>query len=249
MDQQGEIVLAKALAESAPYYLKYGNLDLDHITQIGPKAGIPNYPAFETGRPVEVRVDGARTFVKGEIFQGAGADNANSFWASLTGTVPPQRWYPSVAGAVLPEGRETRIQPNGDRVTLIKGVRWTNIGLSKTPVNSGVPPVAAAPLDLLAESTTATGGFRMPSTEAVAAAGLRAADRDHHLPRDMAELDYLTLCERLAGDIRRRRLADCSIPGLVAHAERHYRVSKSAAIDLAENGLEGLRRSIAHSCA
>ena len=31
-DYQGEIVLAKALAESADYYRQFGNLDLDHIT-------------------------------------------------------------------------------------------------------------------------------------------------------------------------------------------------------------------------
>src|SRR5690606_15077846 len=57
VDHQNEVVLQKALAESADYYLRHGNVDLSHYTLIGPKAGIANFLEYEIGKPVEVRVD------------------------------------------------------------------------------------------------------------------------------------------------------------------------------------------------
>ncbi len=152
LDQQNETVLAKALAESSDYFLRYGNLDIDHITQIGVKAGIPEYELYEIGRPVDVRVDGAKTFVKGEVFTGAGkaAEKANNFWSTLTELNPPQRWYPSVGGQVL--ARESAVDPKGyHKKSLVTKVRWTNIGFSKTPVNSEVPTVSTVPFGVLAK--------------------------------------------------------------------------------------------------
>ena len=58
VDQQGEIVLARALGDSAPFFLQYGNLDLDHVTQIGPKRGIADYAAYEIGRRILHRLVG-----------------------------------------------------------------------------------------------------------------------------------------------------------------------------------------------
>lgn len=151
-DQQNEVVLQKALSSSADYYLRYGNLDIDHVTQIGAKAGIPDYNLFEIGRPVEARFADGRTFVKGEIFSGAGpaAERASQFWSSLTDLKPPARWYPSVGGAVLDKAIE--IDPKTKlRKAFVKKVRWTNIGFSKTPVNQTVPTVATVPFGALAK--------------------------------------------------------------------------------------------------
>lgn len=152
-DQQGEVVLAKALAESADYYLKFGNLDIDHYTQIGAKRGIPNYESFEIGRPVAVRIEDGTTFVKGQIFSGAGpaAERANMFWSTLTDISPPQRWYPSVGGGVA--GKELAIDPlTKARYTVISKVRWTNIGFSKTPVNDNLSTVTTEAFGPLAKS-------------------------------------------------------------------------------------------------
>ena len=93
LDQQGEVVLAKALEESADYYLKFGNLDIDHYTQIGARNGIPNYELFEIGRPVDVACREGATFVKGQIYSGSGvaAERANAFWSSVTELSPPPR--------------------------------------------------------------------------------------------------------------------------------------------------------------
>ena len=152
LDQQNEVVLAKALEASASYYLQYGNIDLDHLTQVGAKAGIPDYNLYEIGRPVDVRVDGTRTFVKGQVFSGSGpaADKANQFWNSITGVNPPQRWYPSVGGAVLEKATDIDPETHGKR-SLVTKVRWTNIGMSKTPVNSAVPTASTIPFGVLAK--------------------------------------------------------------------------------------------------
>lgn len=158
IDQQNEVVLQKALASSSDYYLRYGNLDIDHVTQIGAKAGIPDYNLFEIGRPVEARFSDGRTFVKGEIFSGSGpaAQRANDFWSSLTEVNPPARWYPSVGGAVLDKAVE--IDPRTKlRKAFVKKVRWTNIGFSKTPVNQTVPTVATVPFGALAKCWGAGG--------------------------------------------------------------------------------------------
>src|SRR5580704_14596951 len=65
-DYQNEVILAKALADSADYFLKYGNIAHEHYTQTSKPnpaknwPGIPNHESFEIGRPVEARVDGKR---------------------------------------------------------------------------------------------------------------------------------------------------------------------------------------------
>lgn len=157
-DLQNEVILQKALKESAEYFLRFGNIDLDHYTQIGkpnPKkgvAGIPNYELYEIGRPVDVRVDGKRTFVKAQINSGEGiaAEKANIFWSSITEVNPPKRWYPSVGGAVLSKSTAFD-ESTGAEYPVIDKVRWSNIGLSLTPVNADVPEVSMIPIEMLAK--------------------------------------------------------------------------------------------------
>ena len=63
-DLQDEMVLQKALTDSAEYFLRFGNIDIDHYTKIGvpnPQKGyigIPNFELYEIGRPIDVRADG-----------------------------------------------------------------------------------------------------------------------------------------------------------------------------------------------
>lgn len=103
VDQQGERVLAKALDESAQHFLKFGNIDIDHYTILGPRMGLANHMSYEVGRPVDVTIRGERTFVKAQLYKGSGdlARNANMVWESMTQLNPPARWYPSVGGSVL----------------------------------------------------------------------------------------------------------------------------------------------------
>ena len=67
------------------YVLKYGLIDIDHYVMLGPKLGIPDYQAYEIGRPLDVKQDGKSTFVKAEIYRGATtmAAEASKFWSSM----------------------------------------------------------------------------------------------------------------------------------------------------------------------
>lgn len=156
-DHQDEIVLQKALEASSDYYLRHGNIDLDHFSILGPKAGIPNFMEYEIGKPAQVQVSGKSTFVKAELYAGDSpmARNANMVWDSLTKQTPPSRWYPSVGGAVL--AKSVKLDPaSGDKVAVIERVRWNNTALSRTPVNRSVPTVSLAPVGTFAKSL---GGF------------------------------------------------------------------------------------------
>lgn len=163
-DYQDEVVLAKALADSSDYYLRHGNVDLDHFSILGPKAGIPDYMEYEIGKPAEVRANGKSTFVKAELYQGesAMARKANMVWDSQTKQTPPSRWYPSVGGAVL--AKSIKLDPeNGAKVAVIERVRWNNLALSRTPVNKSVPEVSLAPVGIFAKSL---GGFVIKALDA-----------------------------------------------------------------------------------
>lgn len=232
-DHQGEVVLAKALEASASYFLRFGNLDLDHITQIGAKAGIPEYPRYEIGRPADVKVAGRRTFVKGQIYRGEGpvAQRANDFWDSLTKLSPPQRWYPSVGGAVEAKSTEFDPETKGKR-TVIKSVRWTNIGFSKTPVNLAVPTVSTIPMDVLAKSW-GPGGLDLTKaltanpgvTDVAAITGGGALAKQSLEPRVQSYWDFR---DRVAGEMRRRRVQPAP-EALFGHATRNFGLNPAEA--------------------
>lgn len=247
LDYQDEVTLAKALGDSAPYFLRYGNLDLDHITQIGPKRGISDYPAYEIGRPVDVKLDGPRTMVKGEIYSGDTpvAANANIFWDSITKLRPAQRWYPSVGGKIL--DRDEGFDPKR-RVArkVIKAVRWTNIGFSKTPVNPEVPTVTTIPFGVLAKCWDADGLDLMKALEAgygtdaatlAGGAALRGQSLDRHLQ------SYWDFRDRAADDVRGRRVG-LSPEGLSNHAREHYGLDAATAAEWTERFLADIRAGI-----
>lgn len=161
-DYQGERVLCKALEASRDYYLRYGNVDLDHLTLLGPTQGVPDYHLYEIGQPVAVQIDVPTTFIKAQLYRGdsSAARHAEEVWASMTRQSPPARWYPSVGGAVL--RKDPSVDPEtGQPEAIVSEVRWTNIGLSKTPVNLAVPTVATMPFGVFAKAWTPGGGFDM----------------------------------------------------------------------------------------
>lgn len=157
-DYQGERVMAKALAESAGYFERYGNFDIQHRSMIGLASGDPDYHLHEIGRPERVRVDSDRTFVKGIVFSGEGrvAEAANNFWDSLTRLQPAQRWYPSVGGKI--QEIKKAIDPETQQPTrCITKVIWSNVGFSRTPVNPAVPQVSTVPFGVLLKCLTPDG--------------------------------------------------------------------------------------------
>jgi len=244
-DLQGEIVLAKALAESADYYLKFGNLDLEHYTQIGAKKGIPNYESFEIGRPIEVRVQNDVTFVKGQIFcgQGPAAERANQFWSSITDISPPQRWYPSVGGGVADKGVGT--DARGNKVAVIRQVRWTNIGFSKTPVNPTLSTISTSAFGPLAKSWGAAmllKGLEAGGGSDVATLTGGAALRVQSLDQQL--MSYVDFRDQFASLIHGGEVKTMTQPGLIQAAQERFDLPAEAAADYIERFLTDLQSAL-----
>ena len=258
-DYQNEVILAQALADSADYYLKYGNLDLDHYTQIGKPnpaknwPGIPNYEWFEIGRPVAARIDGKRTFVKGHISSGTGpaAEKANLFWSSLTELNPPQVWYPSVGGAVLE--KSTAVDAStGAAYPVIKKVRWTNIGFSKTPVNPDVPEVSTIPIGVLAKSWSAhgldlrktlTAGYGTDSATLTGGSALRQGNGDAAGMGNGGVLDYWNFRDQFAHLFMTGEVSH-GVKDMVMEAASRFQLSRAVAAEYVERFLDDLQRGM-----
>ena len=248
LDQQNEIVLAKALADSSDYYLKFGNLDIDHYTQIGARSGIPNYELFEIGRPVEVAVRGGSTFVKGHIYSGTGqaAEKANAFWSSLVDVTPAQRWYPSVGGSVI--AKSIVIDPaTKNKRAVINKVRWSNIGFSKTPVNANLSTVSTIPFGALAKSMTAGGWDFIKAIEAgygTDAAALSGGGALRKQSLEPALLSYWDFRDRLADLISHGRVSAGKPAQLIKLAQERFGMSVDVAAASVERFLGDLQMSL-----
>lgn len=247
VDHQNEVVLQKALAESSEYYLRHGNVDLSHFSLLGPKSGIPDYMTYEIGKPSAVQVNGKKTFVKAELYQGDSpmAKNANMVWDSLTKQRPPSSWFPSVGGAVL--AKSVRVdQKTGEKVALIERVRWSNVALDRMPVNKTVPQVSMAPVGTFAKSL---GGFVLIKgleagygTDSATLTG-GAATRKQSL--DGRVHSYWDFRDRLAADMRSG--AAGKNPGardLAAHAEKNFSLSSDEAAEWVERFVRDLKTGL-----
>ena len=247
VDHQNEVILQKALSESSEYYLRHGNIDLSHFTILGPKSGIPNYMEYEIGKPTAVQVNGKRTFVKAELYQGDSpmARNANLVWDSLTRQTPASTWFPSVGGSVL--SKSVKIDPKtGEKVAVIDRVRWNNTALDRCPVNKTVPTVSTAPVGTFAKSL---GGFVIAKaleagygTDSAALAG-GAAMRKQSL--DGVVHSYFDFRNKLAAQMRSG--AAGKNPGareLVTHAAKQFGVSPDQAAEWVERFMRDLKNGL-----
>lgn len=207
VDRQDEVVLQKALLDSADYYLRHGNIDLSHYTILGPKSGIPDYMAYEIGKPVEVKVDGRSTYIKAELYQGdsAMARNAGIVWDSLTKQVPPARWYASVGGSVL--SKSVRTDELGNRIAVVDKVRWNNTALDRCPVNRTVGEVSTVPVGVFAKSLN---GFVLKTLAAGYGTDAATLDGGSALRQQSLDTGYESFKNKLAGLIRRNgKLKNC----------------------------------------
>lgn len=261
LDQTNEVVVAKALADQAGFYKNYGNLDIDHYTVIGAKAGIPDYLTYEIGKPVDVQQRGGATFVKAELFAGQGpmAEKANMVWDSIYKLRPQQRWYPSVGGAVLAKSLSID-QATGARKTLITRVRWTNIGLSKTPANQHVPTASLIPVGVFAKSLTASGAVDWTMTKMLSAgygadsatleggAALREQSLDGaHGSRSASRdgMTYFDFRERLARAIRSGEAgANPDSEALMRHAVHTFGLPEGKAAEHVERFVRDLQNGL-----
>jgi hypothetical protein len=252
VDQQNERVMAKALEDSADHYLKFGNVDLDHYSLLGkpnPRTGyvgLPNHELYEIGRPTQVRIEGRRTFVKSQLYSGDTdlAKNANMVWDSMTNLNPPARWYPSVGGAVL--AKSVQIDPETkNKIGVVEKVRWTNVALSRTPVNQNLPTAQTIPFDALAKCWGASGldfakaleaGYGTDSASLTGGAALGKQSLDTGKPAN-----YFDFRDRLAGDMRSGLLAKPNARDIVKHCARHFGLSLDEAAEYTERFMRDLK--------
>jgi hypothetical protein len=165
-DQQDEIVLSKALKESADHFLKFGVLDIDHksMPPVARRLGIERPEEWAIGQPLDVGFTGDMTFVKAQLYQGDTplVRRANDVWDGMTKVNPPVRYYASVGGAVLEKSVEVNPETN-ERVAVISKVRWNNLALSLSPVNQHLDSASAAPIGTFCKSLN---GFVVKTLEA-----------------------------------------------------------------------------------
>lgn len=243
-DIEGEIVLAKALKDSADYFLKFGVLDLDHksMPSVAQKMGLIA-EEWAIGQPLDVKFSGDTTIVKAKLYSGdtSLAVKANNVWDGLTKLNPPARYYASVGGQVL--GREIRLDPQtGDRIPVITKTRWNNLALSSTPVHDGLDVASAAPMGVFAKSlngyifakaleasyatdaTVMTGG---------AALSMQSIDTGMH--------SYFDFRERLSAAIRAHQVGR----DITNYAIHTFGLSHEQASDWVEKFLRGIKQSAA----
>lgn len=252
VDQQNEVVAAKALADSAGYFLRYGNIDIDHFTLLGKPnpakgyAGIPNYEHFEIGRPVDVRQRDGVTFVKAQIYSGSGpaVEKANDFWSSLVDVTPPKRWYPSVGGAVLEKAVEIDSKTQM-RKAIIKRVRWNNIGVSKTPVNQHVGNCATMPLGAFAKAMGPGGLDLAKALEAGYGTDSATLSGGGALRRQSLDgAQYSRLREQVCAAIRDGRIHTPAADAISAFVATHFGLSLDEAAGFTERLMRDIHRDL-----
>jgi hypothetical protein len=148
-DTDGDVVLQKALMDSADSFIATGHLDIDHKSEIGHRMvpPIPDPMSYIVGRPVSVKAEsGGRTFVEGEISRSMdGSHNPvrnryDEFWDTMMRN-PPVQWFASIygfpgqdlmdcRGGTCPGSEATRF--------IIKSIDWRSLAFTRTPKNTAL---------------------------------------------------------------------------------------------------------------
>lgn len=247
-DQQGEIVLAKALKDSVAVFKKFGVLDLDHksMPSVARQYGIENPEDWIIGQPIDVTFNGGTTIVKAELRRGDTplAEKANKVWEGLTQVSPPDRYYASVGGAVT--SREIRLDPvSKSKVPVITGTRWSNLALSLNPVHPDLSPASPTPIGVFAKSL---GGFVMKALETgygTDSAGLTGGAAMRMQSLDGAPVNYFVFRERLADAMRHGAVAkNPSINDLIAYSKGIFGLSLSDAAEYVERFIRDLKTGL-----
>ncbi|WP_443698747.1 hypothetical protein [Pseudomonas sp.] len=254
-DQQNEYVLAKALEDSAEHFLKFGNIDIDHksMAPIAKMYGIENPETWEVGVPEDVRVDGQSVLVKARLFKGDTplAAKANMVWDSMTKLNPAARWYASVGGATL--AKAAGVDPaTNNKVNFVTKVRWSNLAISRQPVNQHVSAATTVPFGALAKCWTPD-GFDMfkaleasYATDAVgktggAAFGQQSLDTGGQQPHS-----YYGFRNKLAAAMKSKELTDMTMPSMIAFSTQKFNLAPNEAAEWVDRFLGDLKSSLSN---
>ena len=142
-DLEGDIIEQKALLDSADSFIKTGHIDIDHLSEIGSRLGIPNPESYIIGRPTEVKDLGSkRTGVVAEIMRSNDGsidiikNRYDSFWKTLQNE-PPVAWRASVFGYPADDGvidcRGTTCDSGATRFH-VKALDWKSLAMTRNPI-------------------------------------------------------------------------------------------------------------------
>lgn len=247
-DQQGEIVLAKALKDSVEVFKKFGVLDLDHksMPSVAAQYGITNPEDYIIGQPIDVTFRDNMTIVKAQLRNGNShlAERANTVWEGMTQVSPPDRYYASVGGAIT--GREVRFDPlTKSKVPVITGTRWNNLALSLNPVHAELNPASTTPIGIFAKSLEAfvmkalETGYGTDSATLTGGAAMRTQSLDG------SPMNYFDFRNKLAGEMQSGNLGHN--PGardMVAFCNRMFGLSLADAAEYVERFYRDLKTGL-----
>jgi len=247
-DQQGEIVLAKALKDSVDVFRKFGVVDMDHksMPSVAKMYGITDPESWIIGQPAEVRFNGDVTFVKAQLRRGDTplAERANRVWDGLTKVSPPDRYYASVGGSVL--GREVRIDPvTKERVPVITKTRWNNLALSLNPVNPDLNPATTTPVGTFAKSL---GGFVVAkaltagyATDSAAMTGGQALATQS---LDRRPKSYFDARHKISAAMTSGKLKNAGMNEIIAYAQKEFGMSLDESAEFCERFLRDIHDNL-----
>jgi hypothetical protein len=145
VDAEGDVVLQKALLDSAPSFIRTGHLDIDHLSEIGSRVGIRDPDSYIVGRPIEVNdLGGKKTGLVGEIMRSADGmfstekNRFDAFWKSLQSD-PPVQWSASIYG--FPNDVEDCTEKScstGATRYVIKSLDWRSTAFTRNPINQSL---------------------------------------------------------------------------------------------------------------
>lgn len=248
-DQQGEIVLAKALKDSEAVFRKFGELDLDHksMPSIAAKYGISDPDSWVIGQPLDITFTNNSTLVKAQLRTGNShlAQRANMVWEGMTKVSPADRYYASVGGQVT--AREIRVDPlTKSKVPVITGTRWNNLALTKNPVHGDLAQVGTAPVGTFAKSL---GGFVMVKAleagHGTDVANLTGGAALGAQSLDGAPMNYFDFRNKLAEHMRSGKVG--KNPGareLVSHCTKVFGLSPGDASEYVERFYRDLKTGL-----
>lgn len=250
-DTQGERIFQVALRKAWPHYQHYGNVDLDHLSLLGPSMGLSldESRLNEVGLPQELVRESPLVF-KARIYRGEGPryEKANGFWEDLT--VKGRRFLPSIAGDYTPGGRECTADGCD-----IRDLVWKNTAFASLPflpVNRTVKAISLSPVDFAkaltvgysTDSATLTGAdaLRRESLSG-AVQSLPGGQPDDH---DAAIARYLAGIGKGTCDHVKAEAFEGAPNEAIARIREHFRKCEGMAAEAADSATQRTVALVAH---
>jgi hypothetical protein len=153
LDLQDQIVVQRALLDSKEHFLSNGVVSFDHLhKRRGTDGQIISDPTMIIGEPVEVRMEGTKTIVRGILYKSN--EIAKDIWKKLK---DKSKRVKASVGGIFP--KVVRDAKSGKEK--IVRVLWNDLALTFSPVNSTVAPAFAKsylePFELVKALSAGTG--------------------------------------------------------------------------------------------